>query len=455
MAAEKRKREDEIDIIIKNIQRNKEDLEINTAKKGRVEENIKVLTKKIKRNEDDLELNVAKKRAVEEEIDILTRKIKKNEEDIETNMTEKRRFEEEIDTLTEKIKKNEEDIEVNVAEKQRVEEDIYVLTKKIKVEEEEEARQPEESGHTEHYEQESNPKETLRRNIQLWLETYPFLSPHTTCKGIKDLLSLRNIEDKSYEDWHNEVIYLRDVQRNLTYAAHYSRNSSNQHEQIDLTSALMQILHPFDKIEKRRFPNLKEIIEDPEEHSDSTDLDFSSVINPKQITEFLRNVFRRIPKKTGSQEVYLIGSQKKLELMMRLFSESKSEIYEYLLTAGVLQIFGFKVHRFQFDYHLSKNDFKNMSKMLEDHRKMFNSIEQPSQQQAYILNLALCCVDQKETAIRYAFDTMSGDIETELQEVWAPMVNGSVDVVKLQHIADQLLTEEQKKAKRAKFGTQH
>ena len=131
--------------------------------------------------------------------------------------------------------------------------------------------------------------------------------------------------------------------------------------------------------------------------------------------------------------------------MMRLFSESKSEIYEYLLTAGVLQLFGFKVHRFQFDYHLSKNDFKNMSKMLEDHRKIFYSIEQPSQQQSYILNLALCCVDQKETAIRYAFDTMSRDIETELQEVWAPMVNGSVDVVKLQHIADQLLTEEQKK----------
>ena len=298
MAAEKRKREDEIDIIIKNIQRNKEDLEINTAKKGRVEENIKVLTKKIKRNEDDLELNVAKKRAVEEEIDILTRKIKKNEEDIETNMTEKRRFEEEIDTLTEKIKKNEEDIEVNVAEKRRVG-DIYVLTKKIKVEEEEEARQHEESRHTEHYEQESNPKETLRRNIQLWLETYPFLSPHTTCKGIKDLLSLRNIEEKSYEDWHNEVIYLRDVQRNLTYAAHYSRNSSDQHEQIDLTSALMQILHPFDKIEKRHFPNLKEIIEDHEGHNDVTDSDFSKSIKSEADNGIFKKRFQTNPKENG------------------------------------------------------------------------------------------------------------------------------------------------------------
>ena len=445
MAAGKRKFEDEIDVFTKKIERDKEDLEMAVAKKRRVEETIEILTEKIKRNEEDLEVNVAKKRRAQEDIDILTTRIKTTEEDIDINITEKRRFEVEIDALTEKIKKIEENIEVNIEEKQRVEEDINIFTKKIKVEEQDEAEESEEPGPREDIEPQSSEQENLRRNIQLWLERYQVLNPETVRIGIEDLLSLRNVEDKGYEDWYNEVIYLGDVQMNLTYTARYTRNSSDPHEKRDLTAALMQILHPFDKIETRHFPNLREIIEDPVESKTVSDMGLSEAPNLKVVTECLRSVVRRIPRRTSNQEVYLKESQKQLESMMKLFSESNCETYEYLLCAGVLQVFGFKVHRFQFGYHLSKNDFKNMSKMLEDHRKMFCSIEQPCQQQAYMLNLALCCIDQKETAIRYTVDRMAGDLETELQEVCTHTVNGAFDVDKLRGITDKLLTKEQKR----------
>ena len=131
--------------------------------------------------------------------------------------------------------------------------------------------------------------------------------------------------------------------------------------------------------------------------------------------------------------------------MMERFSETRCDVYEYLLSVGVLQVFGFKVHRFQFDYLLSKNNFKNMSKLLEDHKKNFDMIQQPTQQQAYILNLALCCVDQKETAIRHALDIMSGELGTELQKVCAQTVDGSAYVDNLHNTVDELLKDEHKK----------
>ena len=107
-------------------------------------------------------------------------------------------------------------------------------------------------------------------------------------------------------------------------------------------------------------------------------------------------------------------AQKKLELMTKNLSQRRRDGYEYLLFIGVFQVFGFQVQRFQFDYHLTKTDFKNVSKMLEDHEKHYNKIKKRIQQQAYILNLALCCVDQKETAVRHAVKRMSGDLETGL-----------------------------------------
>ena len=85
------------------------------------------------------------------------------------------------------------------AEKRKVEEDTDVLAKKIKVEIET-TEEPEELGPIEGHEPQSREQENLRRNIQLWLERYQVLNPETACIGIKDLLSLRNIEDKNYEE---------------------------------------------------------------------------------------------------------------------------------------------------------------------------------------------------------------------------------------------------------------
>ena len=331
------------------------------------------------------------------------------------------------------------------AEKRKVEDDFDVLAKKIRVEEEETPGQSEELNYAEGHNLELKERETLRVNIQLWLERYPVLSSQTACIAIKDLLSLRNIEDKRYGEWNREVLNLRDVQRNLTYAAHYSRNTFDEQEKRDIVSALIQILHPFDRIETRYFPTLREILEELQELEYPIDLDFMEELNAIQVAEFSRNVATRIPKKTCSREAYLKDSQKKLELMMKHFTESGCDVYEYLLSIGVLQVFGFKIHQFQFDYNLSGNDFKNISKLLEDHINNFNLSLQLDQQQAYILNLALCCVDQKETAVRHVFDRMSGELLTELREVCAQTLNGFVDDKVLHNAVDELLSEEQKK----------
>ena len=139
-------------------------------------------------------------------------------------------------------------------------------------------------------EREEPVKEILRKNIHLWLEKYPVLNAQTTCMGIKDLLSLRNIEDKRYEMWHKEVLYLRDVQRNLTNAAHYSRNTFDQHEESDILSALVQILHPFDKIDTRHFPSIREIIKDPEECENNMVLEPYLEPDLKEMRGIFRNV---------------------------------------------------------------------------------------------------------------------------------------------------------------------
>ena len=90
----------------------------------------------------------------------------------------------------------------------------------------------------------------LRENIQFWLHKYPKLDRENVLFALEELAAFRNQDDKACETWHSEVLYLREMQKVITWASENMKHD-NEQNQNHIVTLLIQILHPHDKVQAK------------------------------------------------------------------------------------------------------------------------------------------------------------------------------------------------------------
>ena len=91
-----------------------------------------------------------------------------------------------------------------------------------------------------------------------------------------------------------------------------------------------------------------------------------------------------------------------------------------------------------FEYKLTNCDLDKLSKMLEAHLKNMESMQNDTQKQAYILNLTLCCVGRRSSAIQYVAERLSTALDEQFREA-CQTVCEKADVTDLQSIINNYL----------------
>ena len=113
--------------------------------------------------------------------------------------------------------------------------------------------------------------------------------------------------------------------------------------------------------------------------------------------------------------------QKRLELTLKASAESAKKAnnqyqYQYLLCVNVLQMFCFNIGTFLFEYDLLVEDFRAMTEMLDTHLKIFEKLQEIRDKQAYLFQLALLCLNDRNTALQHTIDEMPGGLCPEAEK---------------------------------------
>ena len=105
--------------------------------------------------------------------------------------------------------------------------------------------------------------DSLRKDIGHWIEEWRPLNLDESEQGIKKLADIRTRHQRIDHRWHKEVLYLRYIQTAMVDALKLiMKNSSEDHEKKQRVSSLLRhILHPIDRIQENKFPNLRLITE--------------------------------------------------------------------------------------------------------------------------------------------------------------------------------------------------
>ena len=256
--------------------------------------------------------------------------------------------------------------------------------------------------------------EKLRRKIQLWLKKYQVLDQESVHRSIADLLSLRNTGSKSYEQWHSEVLHLRDVQRNLVSAVRLIKEATNSIEKNSLTNSLMDILRPHEKIEPRYFPEIREIesLADPEGKL------AQEVVGKKTSEELFKLIEKSLKQGSLTKNSNAVEILKSLEVLVRAYNLRMDDTYQYLLCVTVFQLFGFTIDSFIFKHQLTRSELKSMKETLTLCLLRFNNLGNVDQKQAYLLSLGLHCVDQTQSAVQHIIDRLSRELCMDLRTVY-------------------------------------
>ena len=270
--------------------------------------------------------------------------------------------------------------------------------------------------------------EKLRRKIQGWLKKYTFFSQQTVCSGIKDLLSLKTTKDDVL--WQEEVLYLRDVQKYIVSAVRQMRDIGKSEEELSVTKKLgeniLQVLRPYDKIQPRYFPEVREITESLADPEGNLAKSLQAKYNSNKLFRMMKKTLK-VESLENNDTVHVV---KQLELIVRAYSLSTDDIYQYLVCVNICLLYGFTVNGFVFKYELTKDDLKSMEETLESCLHGFNALHSVGQKQAYLLSLALNCVDQKQSAVQHILDKISSELCADLKEACTDD-NGNLNFQKL------------------------
>ena len=253
----------------------------------------------------------------------------------------------------------------------------------------------------------------LRRKRDMWLEWAKDKDHQFVVEYLKELANLRQKQKVSDEDWREQVVYSSGVQNVLTWAATCRKDSNNLLQKQHLTTAIVDILDPFDKVEPRYFTNLKDI---------KDCIDFSEKIPERleitQLTDLPQILSERRMEmdKWVTEEAKCKYIQQCLELTVKHWSEKKENRLQYILCRSVLHLSGFDTKFFRFDFPLPKQDVEGLIKRLEKQFSHFESIAEISKKQAYLVYLSLESKRDRHEALRETLDIIP-DISPQITAI--------------------------------------
>ena len=220
--------------------------------------------------------------------------------------------------------------------------------------------------------QQRKPKSQLRKGVEMWLQKYHSLNEGNAHIAIKDLAYLKSECEERGEDWYEEVTSLRDVQNRLKWAAQLM---SDNEQKEDMTVGLKVILQSSDDSQTHPFPYIREITERIKQVENASEfLPFKL----KYIIELATHLKEKL-KKDENSGLNLRELQGRLESTMRTWSRPKMNSHEYLVSIGVLHLFGYDISSHTFSFDLAQVDFTRMWEMLELHLRNYGTMRTKNQ----------------------------------------------------------------------------
>ena len=104
---------------------------------------------------------------------------------------------------------------------------------------------------------EESERKLLREDIQEWLVRYEHISDESLATCLKDLQDIRQKRDRVCQLWQSEVLYIRELQKQLKWVADKLATADQKKELVNL---LKRILHPWDVLQEKYFPDIREIL---------------------------------------------------------------------------------------------------------------------------------------------------------------------------------------------------
>ena len=190
----------------------------------------------------------------------------------------------------------------------------------------------------------------LRRDIMEWLNTFP----EVTCKNLvlcmRCLVNLRNRYKSIDTIWHDEVIFLRDVQRKITSAVEHLQAMNEQQQKYYFAQTLRDILQSYRKIQKILFPNIRMVTANIYRacHHPMRPLCMSS---SRQLPDNLKAKLKEDLDLMDGFDSKLRQIQESLEASVQLQAENNLD-YLCLLCVLVLNLFGFSLNGWLFQHNL-------------------------------------------------------------------------------------------------------
>ena len=274
-------------------------------------------------------------------------------------------------------------------------------------------------------------RSNLRREIQLWIERFSYLSSHNVHLGIRNLASLRKKYYEIKSEWQNEVLYLRDVQMRLVWTGKLLQETTDPMQRLQLVSALKHVLNPIENIYIEHFQDIRDITEKLKEFEGNSDTHFVVVDDLRQLSDALKENLN------VKEEADVMQLQERIEFGMKA---SQTKGYSYLLCLGVLRLFGFSPDSFLFDHLLEVEDISSMAQQLEIHFGNWDPLPE-NLKQAYIFKVGLCSPTRNETMIRHILDNIPGGICNELNDTYNQMhcYENGIDLEKFHLAVNKML----------------
>ena len=182
----------------------------------------------------------------------------------------------------------------------------------------------------------------------------------------------------------------------------------------DLAAALKHILSPMEQIQSEHFQKIRIIIQSLREVEEDKKVNPWELQDLKQLPEILKNGLELVGENPERKNANLDQLQERLGKTIKVVFENPPKQFIYLVSLGVLHLFGFSIDSFVFDHLLTKAEVENMTQLLETH---FQNIEDvPNKvKQAYTLGIGLSCLEEKHTIVHYMLDQMSESLCQELK----------------------------------------
>ena len=278
-------------------------------------------------------------------------------------------------------------------------------------------------------------EKALRRDLKMWIKNYDNISEDTLCFAVKELSIIRS-RYRRCQYWEKDALSLRDVQERLRQATQNVKNIAGTKQKSEAAAALRQILTLSGEIQVP-FPSLKEINEFVlQVEGNSSGYPSLKLSNVEQLPGHLK---ARLESMGANADLELKQLHCELESTMKGWRKQKAYCYEYQTIVGVLHLFGFNLVNFSFRSWLSQRDFVTISEMLAIH---LANVKNTQQKQTYILNIALCDVENRETAVMYMIKHMPNGACREVTEaIQRSRGEDAINLEKLRSEIEKMLPE--------------